>query len=84
MPRGKTREPENPLSYVAWMKLAVVWATESRGTALTTPTDIATAELGEFVTEHAFFVNRPTRRNGTRARLAHGADLKFAKNGRNK
>jgi hypothetical protein len=49
--------------------------------AFGTRKDIAIAELGEFVTEHAFFVNRRTRRNGTRDRGARPANLQYAKNG---
>jgi hypothetical protein len=45
--------------------------------------DVTIVELGEFVTGHAFFVNRMTRRNETRARVERPAELQFAKNGRN-
>jgi hypothetical protein len=46
--------------------------------------DIAAAELGEFVTGVAVFVNRQPRRNGTLRRCRQPASLQLAKNGRNK
>ena len=54
------------------------------GKARRTLTDIRTAELGEFVTGHAFFVNRQPRQNGTLSPFQQPANLQLAKNGRNK
>jgi len=65
------------------VKLTVMWEAESAATALVTLTDITTDEIGEFVTAHAFFVNRRTQRNETRSWQGRRADLKFAKNARN-
>jgi len=49
-----------------------------------TLTVIAAAELGEFVTGLAVFVNRQPRRNGTLCRWRQPVNLQLAKNGRNK
>jgi hypothetical protein len=63
------------------VRLALSTQATNPGTAFGTRKDIAIAELGEFVTEDAFFVNRQTRRNGTRGQGVGPANLQYAKNG---
>lgn len=66
------------------MKLGVAQQAPMGPKADRTLTDIAAAELGEFVTGLAVFVNRQPRRNGTLCRRRLPANLQLAKNGRNK
>jgi hypothetical protein len=84
MPRRAAGKRKNRLSQRALVKLAVVKRGLIGVKALETLTDIAAAELGEFVTAHAFFVKRQPPRNGTLCPRRQPANLQLAKNGRNK
>jgi hypothetical protein len=81
---ARRRGRKERVSREAWVDLAAAPVRTYAWLGFGTRKDIAIAELGEFVTEHAFFVHECSRRNGTRRLGARSANLKFAKNGRNK
>jgi hypothetical protein len=76
-----SRDHQNRIRRDAWVKLAVVLLMADRRWERRASNAGVTAEVGEFVTSHALFVNRRTRRNGTRRPPGATADLQYAKNG---